>query len=36
MSSPPRQGIAGAKSRWDELHYVHVSQSDYIHFTVGR
>jgi tyrosinase len=34
MKAPPKSGIKGAKSRWDELHYVHVAQSDYIHFSV--
>ncbi|KAI8627160.1 Di-copper centre-containing protein [Xylariaceae sp. FL1651] len=32
MSAPPQSGIKGAKSRWDELQYSHIAQSDYIHF----
>jgi tyrosinase len=35
MKAPPKSSIPGAKSRWDELHYVHIVQSDYIHFSVG-
>ncbi|KAK0717690.1 hypothetical protein B0T26DRAFT_645568, partial [Lasiosphaeria miniovina] len=30
--APARLGIAGAQTRWDELHYVHIAQSGYIHF----
>ncbi|CAK3818334.1 amino acid transporter [Lecanosticta acicola] len=31
QTSPARYGIAGATSLWDELQYVHVRQSSYIH-----
>ncbi|KAI1097179.1 Di-copper centre-containing protein [Jackrogersella minutella] len=31
MSSPPKSGIAGAKNRWDELQYIHIVQTDYVH-----
>ncbi|KAI0014819.1 Di-copper centre-containing protein [Xylariomycetidae sp. FL0641] len=31
MATPPKSGIKGAQSRWDELQYAHVSQVDYIH-----
>ncbi|KAI0163486.1 amino acid transporter [Pestalotiopsis sp. NC0098] len=31
MTSPPVTGIAGAKNRWDELHYCHIQQSNFIH-----
>ncbi|KAK4450953.1 putative amino acid transporter [Podospora aff. communis PSN243] len=30
---PAKHGIPGARTLWDELHYVHVYQSPYIHFT---
>ncbi|OTA99165.1 hypothetical protein M426DRAFT_16734 [Hypoxylon sp. CI-4A] len=32
MSTPAKSGIDGAKSRWDELQYVHIVQVDYVHF----
>ncbi|KAH8894296.1 Di-copper centre-containing protein [Thozetella sp. PMI_491] len=32
MNSPAKVGTKGAKTRWDELQYVHIVQSDYIHF----
>jgi tyrosinase len=36
MSASPQGGIVdGAKSRWDELVYVHVAQSNFIHDVVG-
>lgn len=35
MSSPPKAGIAGAKNRWDELQYIHIAQTDYVHGVVG-
>ncbi|KAI1152315.1 Di-copper centre-containing protein [Nemania diffusa] len=31
MSLPPKAGIEGAKSRWDELQYAHAAQARYIH-----
>ncbi|KAI0011054.1 Di-copper centre-containing protein [Xylariaceae sp. FL0662B] len=31
MSSPPKNGLPGAQNRWDELQYVHITQSSYIH-----
>jgi tyrosinase len=31
--TPAKHGIPGAKTLWDELHYVHIYQSAYIHFT---
>lgn len=32
MSSPPKLGsIEGAKTRWDELQWVHINQSNIIH-----
>ncbi|KAI1503635.1 Di-copper centre-containing protein [Biscogniauxia marginata] len=31
MSLPASSGIKGAFSRWDELQYAHIAQSDYIH-----
>ncbi|KAI1456044.1 Di-copper centre-containing protein [Annulohypoxylon moriforme] len=31
MSSPPKAGINGAKNRWDELQYIHIAQTDYVH-----
>ncbi|KAI1087408.1 Di-copper centre-containing protein [Rostrohypoxylon terebratum] len=31
MSSPPKSGIKGAKNRWDELQYIHIAQTDYVH-----
>ncbi|OLN87075.1 Tyrosinase 9 [Colletotrichum chlorophyti] len=31
MMSPPKSGIFGATSRWDELHSCHVEQSNFIH-----
>ncbi|GAP88085.1 putative amino acid transporter [Rosellinia necatrix] len=31
MSSPPKSGIQGATSRWDELQYSHAAQARYIH-----
>ncbi|KAI2471576.1 Di-copper centre-containing protein [Annulohypoxylon bovei var. microspora] len=31
MASPPKTGIDGAKSRWDELQYIHIAQTDYVH-----
>ena len=31
---PAKSGIKGAVTRWDELQYVHIIQSDYIHGTV--
>ncbi|KAF4545856.1 Amino acid transporter [Lasiodiplodia theobromae] len=35
MSSPPKSGLEGAKYRWDELHWVHVVQSNVIHGVGG-
>jgi tyrosinase len=34
MELPPKDGIKGATSRWDELQYAHAAQARYIHFTV--
>ncbi|KAJ8110905.1 hypothetical protein ONZ43_g5751 [Nemania bipapillata] len=34
MSSPPKTGLEGAKSRWDELQYTHAAQARYIHGVV--
>lgn len=34
MSLPPKAGIEGAKSRWDELQYAHAAQARYIHGVV--
>ncbi|KAI1378958.1 Di-copper centre-containing protein [Hypoxylon crocopeplum] len=31
MSTPAKNGIVGAKTRWDELQYVHIIQTDYVH-----
>ncbi|KAI1338963.1 Di-copper centre-containing protein [Xylariaceae sp. FL0016] len=31
MEAPAQSGIKGARSRWDELQYSHIAQSDYIH-----
>ncbi|KAI1413349.1 Di-copper centre-containing protein [Hypoxylon sp. FL1857] len=31
ISSPPKSGLPGAKNRWDELQYVHIAQTDYVH-----
>ncbi|KAI5918894.1 Di-copper centre-containing protein [Camillea tinctor] len=31
MSLPASSGIEGALTRWDELQYAHIAQSDYIH-----
>ncbi|KAI1076040.1 Di-copper centre-containing protein [Whalleya microplaca] len=31
MSAPPKNGLPGAQSRWDELQYVHITQASYIH-----
>ncbi|RWA09323.1 hypothetical protein EKO27_g5783 [Xylaria grammica] len=31
MSAPPKAGIEGATSRWDELQYAHAAQVRYIH-----
>ncbi|RYP81275.1 hypothetical protein DL770_005941 [Monosporascus sp. CRB-9-2] len=31
MSTPAKSGVPGAISRWDELQYAHIAQSDYIH-----
>lgn len=36
MSSPPKSGLEGAKNRWDELHWVHVVQSNVIHGVVSK
>ncbi len=36
MRAPAKQGIKGAKTRWDELQYIHIVQSDYIHFVVRQ
>lgn len=36
MSSPPKTGLEGAKNRWDELHWVHVVQSNVIHGVVSK
>ncbi|KAI3322651.1 Di-copper centre-containing protein [Xylariaceae sp. AK1471] len=33
MTSPPKNGIKGATSRWDELQYAHAAQARYIHNT---
>ena len=35
MSSPPKLDIEGAKNRWDELQYVHITQSNIIHDVVS-
>ncbi|KAF4820078.1 Tyrosinase ustQ [Colletotrichum siamense] len=32
MSRPPRAGVAGAQNLWDELHYTHIYQGNYIHY----
>ncbi|KAK3357999.1 hypothetical protein B0T25DRAFT_499703 [Lasiosphaeria hispida] len=32
MNTPARHDIPGAKTLWDELHYIHIYQSAYIHF----
>lgn len=32
MTSPPKVGIEGAESIWDELQYCHVAQANYIHY----
>ncbi|KAI0405805.1 Di-copper centre-containing protein [Xylaria palmicola] len=32
MSLPPKSGIKGATSRWDELQYAHAAQVGYVHF----
>ncbi|KAJ8126325.1 hypothetical protein O1611_g7313 [Lasiodiplodia mahajangana] len=34
MSLPPKAGIEGAESRWDELQYAHAAQARYIHGVV--
>ncbi len=34
MNTPAKNNLPGAKSRWDELQYVHIIQSDYIHQVV--
>ncbi|KAJ2996614.1 hypothetical protein NUW58_g917 [Xylaria curta] len=31
MSLPPKSGIKGATSRWDELQYAHAAQARYVH-----
>ncbi|KAI0116207.1 Di-copper centre-containing protein [Hypoxylon sp. NC0597] len=31
ISSPPKTGLPGAKNRWDELQYVHIAQTNYVH-----
>ncbi|KAM7216078.1 putative amino acid transporter [Rhypophila decipiens] len=31
-TTPAKHGVPGAKTLWDELHYVHIVQSAYIHF----
>ncbi|KAI0153122.1 Di-copper centre-containing protein [Xylariaceae sp. FL1272] len=33
MSLPPKTGLPGAESRWDELQYAHAAQARYIHGT---
>lgn len=35
MNSPAKHNIPGAKTLWDELHYVHIYQSAYIHFVAA-
>lgn len=35
MTLPPKSGIKGATSRWDELQYAHAAQARYIHNVVG-
>ncbi|KAH0437823.1 amino acid transporter [Colletotrichum camelliae] len=32
MNRPPRAGVAGAQNLWDELHYTHIYQGNYIHY----
>ncbi|KAI2627026.1 Di-copper centre-containing protein [Hypomontagnella submonticulosa] len=31
MSTPAKSGIPGAKTRWDELQYAHIVQTEYVH-----
>ena len=32
INTPAKNGITGAQNLWDELHFVHIVQSAYIHF----
>lgn len=35
MSAPPQLSIPGAENRWDELHWNHIVQANYIHDVVS-
>lgn len=36
MSTPAKSGIPGAKTRWDELQYAHIVQTEYVHGVVRQ